>query len=405
MAKSLNDLVAFLDDTVAMEKSAQEQIDLSDLSMDQLIKLAEDEGERAAAEMAAADEARLTDAKKDEDEADEDSDEAKAKEEEAKKDEKNMDKEAFLKKLAEIVVSDDGGSEEDMVNAPAAEMVAADDVKVKMNPGLTEGAGNLVQTIMNSSEEAAHETDAGVEVGDGDDMAEPEEDAVTKAAALDNLIEAGFSFDEAADMVKAAAAAVTETEEYSDMDKAAAVGELMGRGMSFEDAVDLVKEATEVPLLGYENKHISKIKGMATRAKQSAQPKIEKAKGAVSGAAGKAKGAVSGAAGKAKEAVSEGARKAGTAIGTAAAQGAHRANEGVKSVIGYGLKHPRSLAALGAVGAAGAVGGAAYGIHKHMKKKAEYTDMDKAAAVGYLMDNGIDFDTAVAAVVEAASAQ
>jgi len=390
MANTLNDLLAALDDSVAMEKSAQENIpDMSELSMDQLIKLAEDEGERAAAEMAAADEARLTDAKKDEQKADDEKAEAKKDNSEAKKDEKDMDKEAFLKKLAEIVVSDNGGSEDDMVNDPAAQMVAMDDVKVKPQPGTTDGVGNLIQTIMNSSEQAASDTDSGVEVGDGDDMAEPEEDQVTKAAALDNLMSAGFSFEEAADMVKAASDAVSKQEvKYSDMDKAAAVGELMSQGIEFGEAVDLVKEAS--------------IAGMGRRVARKTAVAVGHAKQAP---------------GKAMNAVSEAGRdqwlqgqKTIAKTMTRAGNPKKGVMNAVKRTVGEARKvvgtlaedHPGKLmaGAGGAMLAGGALAG--YAAARKHEKKAEYTDMDKAAAVGMLMDQGVDFDTAVHAVQEAA---
>lgn len=394
MANTLNDLLAALDDSVAMEKSAQDNsFDVSELSMDELIKLAEDEGERAAAEMAAADDKRLaTDKQEDEAKADEERAEAKKDDSEAKKDDEKMDKEAFLKKLAEIVVSDNGGAEEDMVNAPTAEMVAMDDAKVKPQPGTTEGAGNLVQAIMASAEEAASDTGSGVEVGDGDDMAEPEEDQVTKAAALDNLMSAGFSFEEAADMVKAASDAV-EAEavaEYSDMDKAAAVGQLMAQGIDFADAVELVKQAAPTKALAAEARKA--FKGVAKKVSKgstAAHQAVVDGGAAMGIGAGKAGQRVMDAG---KAVFDKGHKRTGLAIGHVG-NAVQRAGKAM-------YDHPRTTvgAAAGALAAGGA--GAAYAAGH--KKKAEYTDMDKAAAVGMLMDQGIDFDTAVAAVQEAA---
>ena len=129
----------------------------------------------------------------------------------------------------------------------------------------------------------------------------------------------------------------------------------MGRGMSFEEAVNLVKQAALGDIPAAINK---KIVGAGKAMGKAIAPGIKEG------------------------------RKGGVGI------------QARKDVANLVKKNPR--AAVGAVAGAGTLAVGA-GVHKAMKKKAEYTDMDKAAAVGYLMDNGIDFDTAIAAVSEAAA--
>ena len=242
---SLNDLLALLEESEsnspAIEKSASANV--AELSMDQLIKLAEDEGERAAAEMAAAEDAQLAQSQADA----QDENEGEGESEDAtptktpKDKENNMDKQAFLKKLAESL-TDTGTIQPNLQQEADAQNVAMDDVAVKPTPGTMQGMGAMTQAIMAQAQEAAADTGSGVQAGDGDDMVEDEEDAVTKAAALDSLMNSGYSFDEAANLVKAAASAVTKPQ-YSDHEKAAAVGELMAQGIDFDQAVELVKQA------------------------------------------------------------------------------------------------------------------------------------------------------------------
>ena len=244
---SLNDLLALLEESEsnspAIEKSASANV--AELSMDQLIKLAEDEGERAAAEMAAAEDAQLAQSQADA----QDENEGEGESEDAtptktpKDKENNMDKQAFLKKLAESL-TDTGTIQPNLQQEADAQNVAMDDVAVKPTPGTMQGMGAMTQAIMAQAQEAAADTGSGVQAGDGDDMVEDEEDAVTKAAALDSLMNSGYSFDEAANLVKAAASAVTKPQ-YSDHEKAAAVGELMAQGIDFDQAVELVKQAAD----------------------------------------------------------------------------------------------------------------------------------------------------------------
>jgi uncharacterized protein YoaH (UPF0181 family) len=243
---SLTDLLALLEESEsnspAIEKSASANV--AELSMDQLIKMAEDEGERAAAEMAAAEDAQLAQSQADaQDDGGEDEEDDDATPTQTPKDkENNMDKQAFLKKLADSL-TDTGSIQPNLQQEADAQNVAMDDVAVKPTPGTMQGMGAMTQAIMAQAQQAAAETGSGVQVGDGDDLAEDEEDAVTKAAALDSLMGSGYSFDEAANLVKAAADAVTKSHQYSDHEKAAAVGELMAQGIDFDQAVELVKQA------------------------------------------------------------------------------------------------------------------------------------------------------------------
>lgn len=70
-----------------------------------------------------------------------------------------------------------------------------------------------------------------------------ESEDLEKVAAISELISKGVDFEEAAELVKQAFAIETD-EGYSDLEKSAAISELVSEdGYSFEDAVALVKQA------------------------------------------------------------------------------------------------------------------------------------------------------------------
>jgi hypothetical protein len=83
----------------------------------------------------------------------------------------------------------------------------------------------------------------------------------------------------------------------------------------------------------------------------------------------------------------------GKGFASKAAAGLKGAASAVKGAV---MAHPVRAAAIGGA-AAGLAAGAA------MKKQSAYDDMDKAAAVDYLMEQGVDFDSAVQAVAKAAA--
>lgn len=89
-----------------------------------------------------------------------------------------------------------------------------------------------------TGDEQVHQTGVAAQEGNVEDHAVPNQ---VKVAYMNELLEQGVDFDEAADMVKSAA----EQEASDNLEKAAAINELVGRGHDFEDAVALVKQAAE----------------------------------------------------------------------------------------------------------------------------------------------------------------
>lgn len=79
---------------------------------------------------------------------------------------------------------------------------------------------------------------------DGSDLDSEEADEVEKVAAVVTLVDNGFDFDTAVEMVKAAAEEI-EAEEFEQV-KVAAVNRLMDEGLDLESAVQLVKEASRI---------------------------------------------------------------------------------------------------------------------------------------------------------------
>lgn len=116
-------------------------------------------------------------------------------------------------------------------------------------------------------------------------------DDIEKIAAVAALIDGGYSFDEAFDMVKQAAAALEE-EEFEQV-KIAAVNQLMTEGFSIENAVALVKEAGMFSKKSTATKAVEKAGEIAAGAKEGMKAhagKIAAGAGAVGGAAGYAAG-------------------------------------------------------------------------------------------------------------------
>lgn len=198
---------------------------------------------------------------------------------------------------------------------------------------------------------------------DGDDN---EDEEVEKTAAVIELVNHGYSFDDAVDMVKVAAAQLAE--EHEGQVKAAAVNELMANGIDFDTAVELVKEAG-VLALGDDG-----IKGALRRGAAKAGKSAAKA-----GKSAKRIGeTLIGSKGKeladgASRAAASGRMASAARLGDAATR-SHQATSNARKAVG----------ALGAAAAIGGIGGAAA--------------MHKKAAVDRLMDAGIDFDNAVALV-------
>jgi hypothetical protein len=77
-------------------------------------------------------------------------------------------------------------------------------------------------------------------------------DSQEKTAAVHSLVQNGFDFDEAVNLVKQASDALDV--EYEGQVKQAAFNELIQRGASFEEAVALVKQASEGNTIDFEKK-------------------------------------------------------------------------------------------------------------------------------------------------------
>lgn len=240
---------------------------------------------------------------------------------------------------------------------------------------------NIIQRAMAqgaSSTDQVHGTGlAGLE-GAVEQRVSPEntpEDEVEKVAAVAALVDSGFDFGQAVSMVKQAETQILA--ERHEQVKQAALVNLLGNGVDFDTAVSLVKSAG---VGEYAHKAYGAAKGYATRG-------AEAARGAY-GAAKSHAGAIGGKARDDAEAFAHGIRQAVSGIEHPHYPGyeveAERL-EGLRKA--FGTHTGKALAGLGAVGAAGA-GVAGY---RHLTQ-------EKQAALGMVLDCGIDFDTATSLV-------
>lgn len=185
-------------------------------------------------------------------------------------------------------------------------------------------------------------------------------DEVEKVAAVTALVNSGFDFDQAVDMVKAAEYEILAEEDGQI--KQAAMNELMDAGVDFALAAALVKEAS--------------VAGVARRAGRVAGVGAEKAKRAI---------------GDYGQELASGARNLGGDIRMAVNPGAYSVGGSVptraQAMANLGRNKALQLGA-GAAGAAGLAGGG-YALAR-----------EKQAAMNGLIDAGMDFDTAAALVNE-----
>jgi hypothetical protein len=173
--------------------------------------------------------------------------------------------EALLTKLANAgdVSTENGvtpGSVPQKNIVDAAQIVAEDDAKIKPMPtgdGIkNEGSINQILDgiVADAISQGATSYGQGVEAkargiceaeGDPEETATPnqveDEDEREKAAAVSSLVNDGYDFESAVEMVKAAAEEL-EYEETMQI-KQAALGALLDRGVDFDTAVDMVKKA------------------------------------------------------------------------------------------------------------------------------------------------------------------
>lgn len=282
---------------------------------------------------------------------------------------------ALLTKLAEEESNTHAGVTADgvpnKVTVDNAQIVAEDDAKIKPMPtgdGTTnQGTVNqildgIVQdaiaqgAVSQTGNVAAQAGTASANEGAAEAIATPNQvpvedgasDEVEKAAAVAALVQDGFDFNSAVEMVK-----VAEQELNFERDtqiKQAALGALMDRGVSFEDAVDMVKSAVSVS-------------GVADAAKAVANKAVQKFTGAAS-----------------KSELQK--RLVDAAAAGENMTGRSTFKTGVRQALRNPLVRNSAIAggaALGGVGAAAAM----------------HRGQEKAAALGALIDSGVDYDTAV----------
>lgn len=185
-------------------------------------------------------------------------------------------------------------------------------------------------------------------------------DEVEKVAAVTALVNSGFDFDSAVDMVKAAEYEL-QAEEDGQI-KQAAMNDLIDAGVDFALAAALVKEAS--------------VAGVARRAGRAASVGAEKAKRAVGGYGQEL----------AADARNLGAdiRMAANPSGFAMAGGAPSRGQAMAN-----LARNRAAQLGAGVAGAGAIGAGGYALAR-----------EKQAALNGLVDAGMDFDTAAALVEE-----
>lgn len=228
------------------------------------------------------------------------------------------------------------------------------------------------------------------------------EDEVEKTAAVIELVNSGYDFDSAVDMVKSAAAQI-EYEEGMQV-KQAALNSLLDRGVDFDTAVHMVKSAGVVDTaLNYARGIPGKISSNVGSAWNGTGAYVSGIPGKVSGGynaavdyaksiPGRAQAGYHDAVGFAKglpEATARNAGNARDAMGNLY-RGTYADGSAIEggrlATMKYLAQNPVVQGA-GALGAAGAVGGGAY-----------YLGREKQAAVAGLVNSGVDFDDAVSLV-------
>lgn len=199
---------------------------------------------------------------------------------------------------------------------------------------------------------------------------------VEKVAATVALVEAGFDFNDAVNMVKQAEAEINfEQDQHT---KQAAVASLMDRGVDFDSAVALVKQANALTVLSGKaaNKITSETLGQAAmrHARNAGDYMGRRADDAVNFARGHA------------DRISQDAGRVGAGVGAMVNPRAY-ATGLTRGQVAKDLMKNRAVQVGAGAGALGAVGGGAYAMGR-----------EKQAAVAGLTRAGVDFDTAVGLV-------
>ena len=273
------------------------------------------------------------------------------------------------------------------IQQDSALLLQQDAAKYQATPG-TDGAGNggsvnqifdsIVQDAMSEGATAYDQTaSAGASAGEGQAVAQgsflgqnPTDESQEKMAAALTLMENGFDFDQAVELVKQA-----EEEIWAEEDgqiKQAAVGELMSQGFDFEDAVELVKEASNA---------VGAYKGDSSSAGYKSSETMGQR-------AGRAYRDAKGATGRYFSDVKSDAGKVGAGMSALLNPGANSSSKHMTrgAVAKSLLKNKAVRLGLGAAGVAGAAGGA-YALTR-----------EKKAAFDALVDAGVDFEKAAGIV-------
>jgi hypothetical protein len=293
-------------------------------------------------------------------------------------------------------------------------IVHQDDTKIQGMPGAGGSVNQIFDSIVadtlaqgSASYDQAHTTGVTPVEGIAAATASPEaaaagdteEDDLQKTAALNHLVQNGFDFESAYDMVKQAEAELAY--EQDQFEKQAALQTLVGQGYDFADAVNLIKQA-EYEL---EAEHEGQVKQAAletliaqgvdfdTAADLVKEAGLGSKIGGVFSRAGKKVGGAASRAGNSAKGFKAGVT--GNTIG-------HRNSPNVLSKPGIEGGHAagafiRRNAVPIAAGAGGLAAGALLGT-------AAAGGREKSAAVAALVNQGVDFDSAVG-LVEAKAAQ
>lgn len=316
---------------------------------------------------------------------------------------KNMAK-SIMQKLAQIVgeptttpaaaANITPGTVPNVVQMANAEMTAYDDAKVQPMPGTEGTINNILEAIV---ERAKSQGDGSSNLVDGEGPVEGHAslgtggDQQEKAAAVSALVGEGMDFDQAVDLVKQAE--VQLIEEASGQEKIAAVNALTEAGYDFDTAIELVKQAEAE--IAAEEVEMEKVAGLEEliASGTSFDDAVELIK-----KADKENKEAWKATGRAQ------VRSMGE--GLAGGVGGGVAGAGIGAGVAKLLKKDPKLAALGAGYAGymgGALGGGLHGMKASIKNtiKKHTAEAEKKAAFDELVANGVNFDDAIELIKKA----
>lgn len=163
---------------------------------------------------------------------------------------------AILEKLAEGAVENAATGGPNRLQQTDAALVAQHDARIGPTPARNGTLAQMFDAIVDKAKAisgavsydqvaagTAQAPSEGKDQAMGTPAIAPSPDVIDKTAAVNALVEAGLEWEDAVDLVKAAAYEI-EQEEVGQV-KLAAVGELMSQGVDFDSAVDAVIKATQ----------------------------------------------------------------------------------------------------------------------------------------------------------------